>query len=841
MRQEDGMERAGGQPAPGRDLRMRDDLGVQLGRRSLDKDGLKKAIVGKLLYSVGKDPEHATAHDWYFATALACRDRVIDGWMDTTRRVYARDEKRAYYLSLEFLIGRLLADALRNLGILGPVSEALAELGVDPAAVIEAEPDAALGNGGLGRLAACFLDSMATLDIAGFGYGIRYEHGLFRQGLDDGWQAEQPENWLAFGNPWEFERREVAYPVRFYGSVREVRGPGGERSQAWEGGERVLAVAFDTPVVGWGGRRINTLRLWSAHSPNVIDLESFNRGDYMRAVAGEVQARSISRVLYPNDSTEAGQELRLRQEYFFTSASLQDILRRHLSYHPDLLSLPDKAALQLNDTHPALAVPELMRLLVDEHGLDWDTAWRLTGQTIHYTNHTLLPEALERWPVALLERLLPRHLQIIYRINAQTLDALRRLPDNGDPFLADVSVIEEGWNRSVRMGHLAFIGSRRVNGVSALHTELMKQTVFRSLHRHFPERIVNKTNGVTPRRWLLGCNPGLAGLIDEALGEGWITDLERLDELTPLAGDAAFRDRFAQVRRKAKERLAGLVRERMGLVLDPDALFDVQIKRIHEYKRQLLNILDAVALWAAIREAPEASWVPRVKLFAGKAASSYLRAKLIIKLANDVARTVNADPLVRDRLKVVFLKNYNVSLAEVMVPAADLSEQISTAGMEASGTGNMKFALNGALTIGTLDGANIEIRERVGPENFFLFGLTADEVAQRRAAGHDPRACIAAAPDLARALELIEQGTFSPDDPGRFRPIVDDLRGFDHFLVTADFAAYRRSQHAVDQEFAAPGGWWRKAVLNTARTGWFSSDRTIRDYADEIWRVPVRT
>ena len=815
------------------------ELGVELGRRSLDKDGLKKAILGKLLYSVGKDPEHATPHDWFFATALACRDRIIDGWLSTTRSTYRQDEKRVYYLSLEFLIGRLLGDALRNLAILEPAMQALRELGIDPDMVIEAEPDAALGNGGLGRLAACFLDSMASLGIAGFGYGIRYEHGLFRQGLDDGWQAEQPENWLVYGNPWEFERPEVAYPVRFFGSVREINGTAGERRHVWEGGQRVLAVAFDTPVVGWAGRRINTLRLWSAQSQDLIDLDSFNRGDYMRAVAEQVQAESISRVLYPNDATEAGQELRLKQEYFFTSASLQDILRRHLSYHPSLDTLPDKVAIQLNDTHPALAVPELMRLLIDDHGLDWQRAWKITGETIHYTNHTLMPEALERWPVQLLERLLPRHLQIIYEINAEILTRLRGQANNGDPFLADVSVIEEGWGRFVRMGNLAFLGARRVNGVSALHTELMKQTVFRSLHSHFPDRIVNKTNGITPRRWLMGCNPGLAALLRESIGDAWVDDLERLEDLAPLARDAAFRDRFAMVKRRNKERLAALVRERGGPVLDPAALFDVQIKRIHEYKRQLLNLLEGVALWAAIREAPDAAWTPRVKLFAGKAASSYWRAKLIIKLINDVAKVVNSDPLVKGRLKILFLENYNVSLAETMVPAADLSEQISTAGMEASGTGNMKFGLNGALTIGTLDGANIEMREHVGADNFFLFGLTAEEIAQRRKAGHNPQACIAASPDLARALELVENGTFAPDDRGRFRPLIDDLRSVDHFFVTDDFESYRRCQRRVDADFRAPADWWTKAVLNTAHMGWFSSDRTIREYAREIWRVPL--
>jgi starch phosphorylase len=812
-----------------------------LSPRSLDQEGFRKAILGKLIYSVGKDPRNATRHDWFTALAFAVRDRLVDGWMATTRRVYERDEKRVYYLSLEFLIGRLLADSLHNLGLYEPAKLALAELGVDAEQVFKVEPDAALGNGGLGRLAACLLDSMATLGIAGYGYGIRYEHGLFKQGLDDGWQVERPEDWLAFGNPWEFERSEAVYPVRLYGHVREELGADGGRTHAWDGGQRVLAVAYDTPVVGWGGRRINTLRLWSAQSGNLIDLEAFNRGDFMRSVQDQVLSQSISRVLYPNDATEAGQELRLKQEYFFTSASLQDILRRHLSSHPDLRSLPDKAAIQLNDTHPAIAVPELMRLLIDEHGFDWLEAWKTTTATVHYTNHTLLPEALERWPLQLIERLLPRQVQIIYEINAHVLDGLRARPDNHDPHLAEISLIDEGHGRSVRMGHLAFVGARRVNGVSALHSELMKQTVFRPLHRFFPEKITAITNGVTPRRWLLGCNPDLAALITDTLGDArWLADLERLADLAPHAEDPAFRARFAAVKQANKDRVAGFVAKRHELELPPGALFDVQIKRIHEYKRQLLNILEAVATYADMLDNPGADFRPRVKLFAGKAAPSYLRAKLIIKFINDVAEVVNREPKVRDRLKILFLPNYNVSLAEILIPGADLSEQISTAGMEASGTGNMKFALNGALTIGTLDGANIEMRDRVGPENIFIFGLTAEQVARWRQEGAAPRSAVEASPRLARALELIERGHFSPDEPGRFRPLVDDLTHFDHFMLTADFDSYAATQREVERTYAEPDSWWRKAVLNTARMGWFSSDRTVRDYAREIWRVPLQ-
>ncbi len=807
--------------------------------RSVDTPGIRKAILGKLIYAVGKDPEHATVHDWFFATALATRDRMVDAWMDGTRETYVRDRRRVYYLSLEFLIGRLLADTLNNLQLMTPTREALEALGVDPDSVFRVEPDAALGNGGLGRLAACFMESMASLGIAGFGYGIRYEHGLFKQGFDKGWQVERPEDWLAFGNPWEFERPDAVYPVRFGGQVRDVTDADGQRHFVWEGGQRVLAVAYDTMIAGWGGGHVNTLRLWSGQSGNLIDLEAFNRGDYKEAVGEQIAAESISRVLYPNDATQAGQELRLKQEYFFTAASLMDIVRRHLSYHDTLDNLAEHVAIQLNDTHPAIAVPELLRLLVDEHDMDWHRAFAIVQDTIHYTNHTLLPEALERWPVQLMEQMLPRHMQLIYEINAHVLGTLRHLPGNDDPFLSDVSLIEEGYGRAVRMGHLAFIGARKVNGVSALHTELMKKTVFKSLHRHFPDKITNKTNGITPRRWLMGCNPGLAALYDDAMGPDWRDDIGRLEAIEPLLSDAGFLDRFMGVKRRNKEALAALIGDQQGLAVDPAALFDVQIKRIHEYKRQLLNILEAIALYDAIREAPERDWPKRIKLFAGKAAPSYNRAKLIIKLINDVAEVVNSDPLVAGRLQVLFMPNYNVSLAERMIPAADLSEQISTAGMEASGTGNMKFALNGALTVGTLDGANVEMREHVGAENFFIFGLTADEVSQMRTRRDASRAALAASPELTRTLDLIERGRFSPGDPGRFRPIVDDLRNFDHFMVTADFAAYWQAQRAIDEVFTDPGRWSPMAAANAIRMAWFSSDRTIREYAEEIWRCPV--
>ena len=806
---------------------------AEIDRRGLDTEALKRAFLERLVYSVGKDPESAKDHDWYEAVALAVRDRLVDDWMNTTRGYYKRDQKRVYYLSVEFLIGRLLTDSMASLGIVDECRAALTELGADPDRILDIEPDQALGNGGLGRLAACYLNSMASLGIAGHGYGIRYEFGMFKQRIEDGWQVEVPEDWLQFGNPWEFERPEVAYPIEFFGRVE-----GGEDGAPgrWVETQKVLAIAYDTPVAGWGGRNVNTLRLWSAKPTNAFGLADFNRGDYMGAVEETVLSENLSRVLYPDDATETGQELRLRQEYFFTSASLQDILRRYRQHHGDFESLPDKVAIQLNDTHPAIAVPELMRLLIDVHGLGWDDAWRLTGNTIAYTNHTLMPEALETWQVDLLGRVLPRHLQIIYQINAQFL-AEAGAADDDPAHLAAVSLVHEDGERRVRMGNLSFLGSMKVNGVSALHTELMKQTVFADLHRRFPDRITNVTNGITPRRWLHQCNPALAGLITERIGQGWVGDLEQLSQLAPAADDAGFRDAYADAKQQNKDRLARLIADRMDLTIDPSAMFDVQIKRIHEYKRQLLNLLQTVALYNAMRERPDAGWQPRVKIVAGKAASAYAMAKLIIKLANDIAATVNADPTVRDLLKVVFLPNYNVTLAERIIPAADLSEQISTAGMEASGTGNMKFALNGALTIGTLDGANIEIRERVGPDNIFIFGMTADEVAASRSDGFDPRAAVEADPRLKEALDMISGGAFSPGDPDRYRPIVDSLLGGDHFMVTADFAAYLACQEEVDRAFADRSDWMRMTVLNTAGMGWFSSDRAIREYAETIWNA----
>jgi starch phosphorylase len=792
---------------------------------------LDARIVSALRHRVGKTERAAKPHDWYNATVLALRDDIIDNWFTSTARAHEAGAKRVYYLSLEFLIGRLLRDALSNLGCTRAMEQALREHGFDLAALEELEPDAALGNGGLGRLAACFMESLASLDIPAFGYGIRYINGMFRQRIDDGWQVELPETWLAHGNPWEFERRESSYLVGFGG---EVTSDGG--AIRWNPGEKIEATAVDTPVVGWQGKRVNTLRLWTANAMDPIQLDAFNAGDHAGALSAQVRADSLVRVLYPADSTPAGQELRLRQEFFFSSASIQDIVRRHVQYYGDVRTLPDKAAIQLNDTHPSVAVAELMRLLIDQHGLVFDEAWDITRATIGYTNHTLLPEALESWPLPLFERLLPRHMQIIYAINAKVLREARKAGLD-DAAIAAISLIDEHGERRVRMANLAFVGAHSVNGVAALHTDLMKQTVFANLHQLYPDRINNKTNGVTPRRWLHQSNPRLTGLVREAIGDGFFAEAEQLANLSTFAKDAAFGERVDEIKRANKVDLSNTLREITGIRLDPDALFDVQIKRIHEYKRQLLNLIETVALYDQIRSHPERDWVPRVKIFGGKAAPTYHTAKVIIKLANDIAKRINCDPSVGELLKVVFVPNYNVSLAERIIPAADLSEQISTAGMEASGTGNMKFAFNGALTIGTLDGANIEIMEKVGRDHIVIFGMTAEEVAAKRADGYNPRAVIEGSRELAQAVNSIANGVFSPDEPARYRGLMDALFNSDWFMVAADFDAYAAAQREVDRRWCDRPAWRESAIQNIANVGWFSSDRTIKEYARDIWGV----
>ncbi|GGD06863.1 alpha-1,4 glucan phosphorylase [Aureimonas glaciei] len=805
-------------------------------RRQNDSATFASEILEKLTYAIGKNPAAARRHDWLEATTLAVRDRIIDHWLESNQKTTESGEKRVCYLSMEFLIGRLLRDAISNLGLTQSVTEALAVYDVELDMIELLEPDAALGNGGLGRLAACFMESMASTGVPAFGYGIRYVHGFFRQEVVDGEQVELPENWLMHGNPWEFERRENSYEIGFGGKVAAIDEPGKPPRQIWRPGERVLAVAYDTPIVGWRGNHVNTLRLWSAQSLDPILLDAFNSGDHIGALREANKAEAITRVLYPADSHQAGQELRLRQEYFFSSASLQDIIRRHLKAYGTLHNLSDKVAIQLNDTHPAVSVAELMRLLIDVHGFAWDEAWTITQATFSYTNHTLLPEALETWPIHLFERLLPRQMQIIYAINAQTIrEATQKGLDGGK--ITAISLIDENNGRRVRMGQLAFVGSHAINGVSALHTELMKETVFHSLHELYPSRIQNKTNGVTPRRWLMQANPGLTALVTDAIGPAFLDNVEKLADLDALATDAAFREKFMAVKLENKQRLAKVIEERLAISVDPGAMFDIQVKRIHEYKRQFLNIIEAIALYDQIRSHPERNWQPRVKIFGGKAAPSYAQAKEIIHLINDVARVVNADPSVQNLLKVVFIPNYNVSLAEIIMPAADLSEQISTAGLEASGTGNMKFALNGALTIGTLDGANVEMLEHLGEENIYIFGLTAAEVAARRREAHSGRSIIENSRLLREALDSIVKGVFSPDGQERYASLVSNLYNNDWWMIAADFEAYWQTQRKLDDLWQDTPSWGEKAVRNTARMSWFSSDRSIREYAKDIWRA----
>ena len=803
-----------------------------------DVAAIKQNLVDHLVYSVGKDPMLATSRDWFLAAAYAVRDRLIDQWMKTMRGYYDNDVKRVYYLSMEFLVGRALTNAMINLGIHDALRQAVGELGYDLDELQTWEVEPALGNGGLGRLAACLVDSMATLGMAGFGYGIRYEFGMFTQHIEQGWQVEAPENWLRYGNPWEFQRPGVIYPVRFGGRVVSYRDGESRWRHQWIDAEEVMAMAYDVPVPGYGGTTVNNLRLWVAKSTREFNLKYFNQGNYIEAVRDKNESENLSKVLYPSDSTARGKELRFRQEYFFVCASLQDILARFRKSHTNFDLLPDYVALQLNDTHPAMAVAELMRVLVDEHHYDWDRAWDITVRTCGYTNHTLLPEALETWPVSLFEQLLPRHLEIVYEINQRSLNAVRYCWPGDVDVLRRMSLIDEDGERRVRMAHLAVVGSHKVNGVARIHTDLMKSTIFADFERFQPGKITCKTNGITPRRWLLAANPLLASLITSHIGDRWITHLDELKALVPLAEDAAFRTQFAAAKHANKQRLAHVIEQRLGIPVDTGSLFDVMVKRMHEYKRQLLNLLHVVTRYNRIRANPLLPTVPRTVIIGGKAAPGYVMAKLIIKLINDVADVINNDPLVGSRLKLVFVPNYNVSTAEMIIPAADLSEQISTAGTEASGTGNMKLALNGALTVGTWDGANVEICEEVGEENMFLFGLSAHEVARLRRGGWDANAAIAADPEMAQVIDMIGNGYFSPDQPDRFRPIVDTLTvGGDHYLLTADYRPYVETQERVDQLYLAGEDWVRRAILNVARMGKFSSDRTVAEYGEEIWGV----
>ena len=803
----------------------------------MDQEAIRRSFANHVEYSVAKDEYSATALDFYTSAALTTRDRMFDRWNKTQQSYYTHDQKRVYYLSLEFLIGRQLEDALLNLGMREQMAGAVGEFELSLEDIIEQEWDAGLGNGGLGRLAACFLDSMATLRIPAMGYGIRYEYGIFKQVLQNGVQKEYADNWLRYGNPWEIPRAERLFPVRFRGRVETVTAPDGRTVARWVDTEDVMAMAYDIPVPGYRNDCVNTLRLWSAKATREFDFSYFNQGDYVQALHDKTANENISRVLYPNDTMLVGKELRLQQEYFFVSATVQDALTRHLKAHADFSNLPQKLVFQLNDTHPAIAVAELMRLLVDERGLGWDAAWDITRRCCAYTNHTVLPEALEKWAVPLFERVLPRHLQIIYEINRRFLDEVQARYPGDDGRLRRMSLIEEGPVKQVRMANLAIVGSFSVNGVSALHSRILRERIFPDFAELTPAKFNNKTNGITPRRWLLKANPGLSGLITEHIGDGWICDLPQLERLVPLADDGDFQARWQAVKLANKERLAAHIAKGCGIEVDPRSLFDVQVKRLHEYKRQLLNALHIVALYREYRERPPADAMPRTFIFAGKAAPGYFMAKLIIRFINAVGVAVNSHPTVSPLLHVAFLPNYSVSLAERIMPAADVSEQISTAGTEASGTGNMKLSLNGAITVGTLDGANIEIREAVGAENMFTFGYSFSEVEQVLARGYNPRAIYESNPELRAVIDSIAANEFSRGEPGLFRPLVDALLGGDPFLVLGDFASYRDCQRRVGQTYADSSAWNRMSILNVANMGRFSSDLTIAAYAQEIWDV----
>lgn len=791
------------------------------------------AINDHLLHTIGVDPEIATQTDLMLAVSEVARAQLSERWVETQAQERKHKARRVVYLSMEFLMGRTLGNALGSLNLTESAAKAAMQHAQKLEDLASHEPDAALGNGGLGRLAACFLDSMATLSLPSWGYGIRYEYGMFAQRIANGTQVEYPDPWLLDGTPWEFPRADICYPVRFGGWVEHVNG-----ETLWRHAGEVAAKAYDMIIPGHGTDKVGTLRLWKAVAPAHFDLGAFNTGDYARAANAKNEFENISWVLYPNDSTPAGRELRLKQEYFFVAASMQDLIKRHLSEHPSLDNLAEHVAIHLNDTHPAIGVAELMRILCDEHEMSWSKAWQICGATFSYTNHTLMPEALETWPVSLMQHVLPRHLEIIFRINKEFLELAAKARPGDTGFLARLSLIDENGERRVRMAHLSVVGSHMVNGVSALHSELLVQTIFADFAALWPERFTNMTNGVTPRRWLAQANPALAQLLDDTIGSDWRLNLDKLSKLKAKKSQATFQKAFTTIKLANKQRLAALIEQTTGVKVNPESLFDVQVKRIHEYKRQLLNVLHVVWRYQAILAEPHAEWVPRTVIFAGKAASSYVAAKSIIKLIHDVGNIINNDPRIGDKLKLVFIPNYGVSVAEVIMPGADLSEQISTAGTEASGTGNMKLALNGALTIGTDDGANIEIRENVGDDNIFIFGLKTPEVKELKQKGYHPMRHYESQPALKQVLDAIAGGQFSPDEPGRFRPLIDALLwGGDHYMLLADFESYIATQLKVDELYKQPEKWCECTIANVAGMGVFSSDRTIAEYAKQIWHV----
>ncbi len=830
------MTQAAGKPQTGAGARTdRQDV-----RTGLDSAAIAAALIDNLHFLQAKLPQHATRNDWYMALAYTARDRMLDRYIATIDTITAPESavKVVAYLSAEFLTGPHLGNSLINLGIWDDTAKAVASIGQNLADLLDQEEEPGLGNGGLGRLAACYMDSLATLNVPAIGYGIRYEFGIFDQAIRDGWQVERTDKWLRFGNPWEVVRSEVAFDIGFGGRTEQYRDEQDRVRVRWLPAKVVKGVAHDTPVPGYHAPTTNLLRLWRAGATESFDFDAFNVGDYYGAVHEKVASETISKVLYPNDEPEVGKQLRLTQQYFFVSCSLRDMIRLHLVRRKSLSDFDAYWAVQLNDTHPAVAVAELMRLLVDEHEMHWDDAWAITGRTCGYTNHTLLAEALEKWPLPLFGHLLPRHLEIIFEINRRFLDEVRRRHPGDDQLVQRVSLIDETGDKYVRMAQLASVGSHAINGVAALHTELLKKTVLRDLYRVSPEKFLNVTNGVTPRRWIVLSNPKLSALITSRIGDRWIADLEdELGRLEPLAADAGFQTEWQEVKAANKRDLADLVKERTGILVDPQSLFDIQVKRLHEYKRQHLNVLYLITLYNQIRRDPPGVHTPRTVIFGGKAAPGYRMAKLIIKLINSVASVVNQDPKVSTLLKVVFLPDFNVKTSHRVYPAADLSEQISTAGKEASGTGNMKFAMNGALTIGTLDGANVEIREAVGHENFFLFGLTADGVAQLKADGYDPRRVYDSNPELREAIGLINAGVFSNGDRDMFRPLVESLLTRDDYLLLADYQEYVDCQQRVSEMYRDRDRWTRMSILNSARVGRFSSDRSIRDYCRDIWQV----
>ncbi|NJN85489.1 MAG: glycogen/starch/alpha-glucan phosphorylase [Leptolyngbyaceae cyanobacterium SL_7_1] len=806
-------------------------------RTGISIETLKRAFADNLYYIQGKDELFATFYDYYMALAYTVRDRLIHRRIKTAQAYFFQDVKTVYYLSAEFLIGRLMINNLINLGIYEPLKHALKNSGLSLDELVDREEEPGLGNGGLGRLAACFMDSLSTLEIPAMGYGIRYEFGIFRQFIVDGWQHENPDNWLRSGNPWEIPRPDYNVEVKFGGHTEATVDDQGHYHVRWFPRTTVYGTPYDVPVPGYGNNTVNTLRLWSARAGEDFNFQVFNAGEYTQAVSAKTYSENISKVLYPNDQTPQGKELRLQQQYFFVSCSLQDIIRLYLRNHDTFDAFAEKVAIQLNDTHPAIGIAELMRLLIDEHYLAWDQAWSITQRTFAYTNHTLLVEALERWSVGLFGRLLPRHLEIIYEINYRFLGEIQLKYPDDDSKLKSMSLIEEGGEKQVRMANLAVVGSHTVNGVAKLHTELLKHEQMRDFYEMFPGKFQNKTNGITPRRWLLMSNPPLANLITEKIGDRWITNLDHLRGLEAYVDDADFQHRWRQIKQERKQNLADYILRSSGVEVEIGSLFDVQVKRIHEYKRQLLNVMHIITLYNRIKANPDIALSPRTFIFGGKAAPGYFMAKMVVKLINSVADMVNHDADVRGRLKVVFLSNYNVSLGELVYPAADLSEQISTAGKEASGTGNMKFALNGALTIGTLDGANVEIREEVGAENFFLFGLTEQEVSAMRSHGYQPWNYYAANEELKMVIDNIASGYFCPREPGLFRSIIDSLMQKDEYMLLADYQFYIDCQERVSQAYQDQTNWTRMSILNVARIGKFSSDRTIWEYCKDIWHV----